>query len=266
MDGTLMKIPLYQVDAFADRVFTGNPAAVCPLPAWLDDTLLQAIAEENNLSETAFTVAEADVYRLRWFTPAAEVDLCGHATLAAAHVLFEHVGVTGDELRFATRSGELRVRRRGDVLHMDLPAAQPEPVDEGLDWCSILGVEPVATLAAYDDVIVLDSEQAVRRLQPDMTAMAALSRRGVVVTAPGETVDFVARCFFPRLAVPEDPVTGSAFCEMAPYWAARLGRRALVGLQCSRRGGTVRVLVDAQRVTLIGTVRDYLAGCISLGD
>jgi PhzF family phenazine biosynthesis protein len=261
-----VKLPLYQVDAFADRLFSGNPAAVCPLPAWLDDALLQAIADENNLSETAFTVAEGKGYRLRWFTPAAEVDLCGHATLAAAHVLFQHEGALGDELRFSTRSGELCVRRRGDELHMDLPAALPEPVEDGVDWQRILGVLPSATLAAYDDVIVLDSEAAVRGLQPDMAAMGQLSRRGVVVTAPGDAVDFVARCFFPRLAVPEDPVTGSAFCELAPYWAARLGRTELQGVQCSRRGGMVRALVSEHRVTLIGTVQDYLVGHIVLGD
>lgn len=257
-----MELKLYQVDAFAEKLFEGNPAAVVPLAEWLDDDLLRAIANENNLSETAFFVAEGAGYRLRWFTPAAEVDLCGHATLASAHVLFEHLGHEGEEIVFDTRSGDLRVRRSGDGLSMDFPASLPEPVDAPDELLSGLGAVPAEVLAASDYVAVFERESDIRELKPDFARLARLDRRGVLVTAPGNEVDFVSRCFFPALAVNEDPVTGSAHCELAPYWAAQLGKQRLIARQLSRRGGMVGCEVGNGRVVLSGRTVDYLIGAL----
>jgi PhzF family phenazine biosynthesis protein len=261
-----MRLPLYQVDAFARRPFEGNPAAVCPLDSWPSDALLQSIAEENNLSETAFVVPEGEGYALRWFTPAEEVDLCGHATLASAHVLFTHLGHPGDAVRFSTRSGILTVTRSGGLLRMDLPAAPPLPVEAPAALVEGLGRPPREILAAFDYVAVYASEEEVRALTPDFGRLATLDRRGVVATAPGEEADFVSRCFFPRLRVDEDPVTGSAHCELAPFWASRLGRATLRGRQLSKRGGTVECELRGERVILSGTVADYLVGEIEVGD
>jgi predicted PhzF superfamily epimerase YddE/YHI9 len=211
-----MRLQQFQVDAFARRTFEGNPAAVCPLERWLNDDVLQAIAGENNLSETAFFVRAGRGLHLRWFTPVAEVDLCGHATLAAAHVVFELLGYEEQDVRFDTRSGVLTVVREGTALAMDFPArppaacAAPPSLLRGLR-----GAHPVDVLAADDYVVVLADESAVRTLAPDYEALKTLDRRGLVVTAPGRDVDFVSRFFAPALGVPEDPVTGSAHCELA---------------------------------------------------
>lgn len=261
-----MKLELYQVDAFAEKLFEGNPAAVVPLAEWLDDDLLCAIANENNLSETAFFVAEGDGYRLRWFTPAAEVDLCGHATLASAHVLFKHLGYDGEEIVFDTRSGELRVRRSEDSLRMDFPASLPEAVDAPDELLSGLGAVPAEVLAAADYVAVFERESDIRELVPDFSRLAGLDRRGVLATAPGNEADFVSRCFFPALAVNEDPVTGSAHCELAPYWAGRLGKHCLSARQLSRRGGSLGCEVGHGRVVLAGRAVDYLKGEILVPD
>lgn len=259
-----MKIPLYQIDAFASRVFAGNPAAVCPLPTWLPDATLQAIAAENNLSETAFLVGADGQYALRWFTPLVEVDLCGHATLAAALVIMRHLEPARTEVRFSSKSGPLVVQQQGDRLALDFPArpAAPGPVPAGL--ASALGREPAEILVARDHLAVYESEEQVRALAPDMTRLAALPCFAVVVTAPGRDVDFVSRFFAPRAGIPEDPVTGSAHCTLVPYWSKRLGKPELHALQVSKRGGELWCEDRGERVRIAGHGVQYLQGTIEI--
>lgn len=259
-----MDLKLYQVDAFAEKVFEGNPAAVVPLDEWLDDELLRSIASENNLSETAFFVHESDGYRLRWFTPEAEVDLCGHATLATAHVLFEHLGFAGEEIVFESRSGQLRVRRCDLGLELDFPAGARREIGIPSGMAEALGAKPRQAFEGDDCMVAFGSETDIRALSPDFRALARMPGRGVLATAPGDQVDFVSRCFFPRLRVDEDPVTGSAHCQMAPYWAERLGKDELIARQVSARGGTVRCRVAGERVRLAGPAVDYMAGTIRI--
>lgn len=255
-----MKLRQYQVDAFASQPFEGNPAAVCRLDQWLPDALMQAIAGENNLSETAFFVPSERGYALRWFTPVAEVDLCGHATLASAHVLFEHLGHAQPAITFETRSGDLIVDRRDGRLVMDFPACPPRPCDLPEQLAEGLGRRPVEVLAGDDYLAVFDSEADIRAIEPDHALLAQLDLRGVCVTAPGDTVDFVSRFFGPKVGVPEDPVTGSAHCMLTPYWAGRLGKQVLDARQVSRRGGDLhcelrgdRVLIAGQAITVMTT-------------
>lgn len=256
-----MRIRQYVVDAFASRSFTGNPAAVCLLPHWLEDDVLLAIARENNLSETAFLVADGEAYGLRWMTPECEVDLCGHATLAAAHALFAHEGVSRDVLRFHTRSGELRVARRTDGwLALDFPAQPAAPCATPAMLVSALGLTAREVRAGVDFLVVLESERQVRALTPDMARLASLPLRGVIVTAPGEDVDFVSRFFAPGVGIPEDPVTGSAHCALAPYWAERLGKSALKARQVSRRTGELHCELQGDRVLIAGQAVTFLAG------
>lgn len=261
-----MDIRIFQVDAFAGRLFEGNPAAVCPLDRWPSDDLLAAIAAENNLSETAFFVPEPsdEAFHLRWFTPVEEVDLCGHATLATAHVLLRYIEPSLRRVRFRTRSGELQVRRDGEDLVMDFPALPPGPCESPAGLAVALGTVPETVLAASDYVVLLPSAADVRALQPDMAALAKLDRRGVAVTAAGDEAgaDFVSRFFAPRLGVPEDPVTGSAHCELAPLWADRLGKVRLRARQLSRRGGELVCEVAGDRVRLAGRAVLYLEGTI----
>lgn len=247
-----MKLQQYQVDAFASHVFEGNPAAVCPLESWLDDTLLQAIAMENNLSETAYFVPVDKGFELRWFTPATEVDLCGHATLAAAHVLYTELGHSADAISFATRSGELSVSREGDWYVLDFPAIVPRPCAAPAGLVEALGRQPMEVLAADDLLAVFASEAEVRALEPDQALLARLECRGVIATAPGEQHDFVSRFFAPRVGVPEDPVTGSAHCKLVPYWAQRLGKNRMNARQVSRRGGELRLALRGDRVQMAG--------------
>lgn len=247
-----MRIKQYQVDAFATRAFEGNPAAVCPLDSWLDDALLQAIAEENNLSETAFFVPSEKGYRLRWFTPVKEVDLCGHATLATAHILFEKLGYARPVITFETRSGDLFVKKSGQQLEMDFPASSLTPCEISATLVEGLGQRPIEVWAAEDYVAVFDSEATVRAITPDQALLGQLDLRCVVITAPGSEVDFVSRVFGPKFGIPEDPVTGSAHCELAPYWASRLGKTVLSARQVSRRGGSLACEVKADRVILTG--------------
>lgn len=260
-----MKIPIYQVDAFAESVFTGNPAAVCPLENWLPDAILQSIALENNLSETAFYIKRGDDYEIRWFTPNREVDLCGHATLAAAHVLFHgEKAVDGDGVTFQSRSGELKVQRQDDCLTLDFPA-QPGAVCEIPEHLvEALGLRPVALYRAMDYMAVFDAEEEIRAIQPNFELLQKLDLRGVIVTAPGREVDFVSRCFYPKYHVPEDPVTGSAHCTLAPYWAERLERNILSARQLSRRGGVLACEVKKDRVLISGKAVLYLKGEIFL--
>ncbi|RUO22972.1 isomerase [Aliidiomarina minuta] len=260
-----MKLKIYQVDAFTDKVFAGNPAAVVLLDRWLADTKLQAIAEENNLSETAFLVAAKDAhdYELRWFTPADEVDLCGHATLASAHVLFQISA--SEQLSFSTRSGTLKVVRTAQgLLQMDFPAAQMTEVAVPDVLIQALGKAPVRLVKGYDYIAFYEQQSDVQQLTPDFLRLAEMDGRGVLVTAPGEQGDFVSRCFFPKLRVNEDPVTGSAHCELAPLWAAELGKNQVTGRQLSARGGQVLCEVIEQRVLLSGAAVIYLEGWIYL--
>lgn len=259
-----MKLKQYQVDAFTDKVFSGNPAAIVPLPSWPDDSLLQAIAEENNLSETAFFVSSPKGFQLRWFTPVKEVDLCGHATLAAAHVIFDMLGYAGQIITFETRSGDLLVKRSGKYLEMDFPACPPTACDPHEALVQGLGRRPVEVLAADDYLAVFDSEATVRAITPDQARLAQLDLRGVIVTAPGTDVDFVSRFFAPRFGIPEDPVTGSAHCELAPYWANRLGKNVLTARQVSRRGGDLACELKADRVILSGVAVTFMEAEISV--
>ncbi len=267
-----MKIPLYQLDAFSDRPFEGNPAAVCPLEAWLDDDVMQQIAAENNLSETAFFVrdgaGEEGGFGLRWFTPVSEVDLCGHATLASAWVILQRLAPDRESVRFETRSGELIVERgEGDLLVMDFPARPAMSREAPRALVEGLGAEPADVLASDRDYLVLlDAEDDVRKLKPDFTRLRGLDRLGIIVSAPGVSADFVSRFFAPSVGVPEDPVTGSAHCTLAPYWAERLGRgeAPLEARQISARGGTLVCRHLGDRVTIAGRTALYLSGEIVL--
>jgi PhzF family phenazine biosynthesis protein len=258
------QLDIYQVDAFTAAPFGGNPAAVVPLQAWLPDETLQRIAEENNLSETAYFVRKGDVYELRWFTPAVEVDLCGHATLASAWVLFEQLGATDDVLRFATRSGELQVRLAGDRLAMDFPAKRPEAQEIPPGLLQALGLPGAQAFYKTDDyLVVIDDETRIDALKPDFAALAAFETRGVAVTAPSVQFDFVTRWFGPRVGVNEDPVTGSAHTSLAPYWAQRLGKRSLSAQQGGARKGQLHCeVLDNGRVIISGQAALYLRGSI----
>ena len=260
----MKNIRLFQVDAFARQRFEGNPAAVCPLDYWLDDHLLQAIAEENNLSETAFFVPEGDGFSLRWFTPLAEVELCGHATLASAHVLFEHSDYDKPLITFETRSGQLCVERAHTGLSMNFPAIKALPCTTPELLKQAIGLVAQEVLAGDDYIVVLDSEAALRQIQPDQGLLSQLDRRGVIVTAPGAQHDFVSRFFAPKLGIPEDPVTGSAHCALAPYWATKLGKLNLQAKQVSRRGGEIGCQVQGDRVILSGQAVTYMVGEISI--
>lgn len=257
-----VRIPIYQVDAFTDRLFGGNPAAVCLLENWPGDDLLRQIAAENNLSETAFLAPAGAEYRLRWFTPSVEVDLCGHATLASAFVVFRYLRPELDEVAFQTRSGRLTVRRQGEWLEMDFPARPPQPAEAPPGLIEALGCAPEALYKARDYMAVYRAEGQVRRLAPDLAALARVDMFAVIVTAPGEQADFVSRFFAPAAGVPEDPVTGSAHCTLAPYWAARLGKPKLRALQVSSRGGEILCEVRESRVLLRGRAVAYLEGVI----
>jgi PhzF family phenazine biosynthesis protein len=260
-----MKLALYQVDAFSSRVFAGNPAAVVPLERWLPDATLQSIAAENNLAETAFFVGSDGRYRIRWMTPTSEVDLCGHATLASAWVVFEVLEPGRREVTFASNSGSLSVSAHAGRLVLDFPSRPPAPADEALDAvAAALGRRPSLLLASRDYLAVYETEADVRALAPDMARVAALDRMAVIATAPGGDCDFVSRFFAPQVGVPEDPVTGSAHCTLVPYWAARLGRESLFARQVSRRGGELWCEDRGARVSIAGAAALYLSGTVEL--
>ena len=242
----------YIVDAFTDRLFSGNPAAVCLPETPLPDTLMQSIAIENNLSETAFAVREADGYHLRWFTPGGEIDLCGHATLATAFVILNYAEPAQSSVRFHTLSGILTVTRRGDFYELDFPAYDPVPVPVTQAMTDALGVTPAAACMARDLLCILPSEEDVRRLQPDPEKLKTLDGLSVGVTARGTDCDCVSRVFGPKCGIPEDPVTGSTHCLIAPYWAAQLGKTTIRACQASRRGGELLCRVAGDRVFLSG--------------
>lgn len=261
-----MKIPFYHIDAFTGRVFSGNPAGVCPLESWLDDVLLQRIAAENNLSETAFFVADGDAFHIRWFAPLGEVDLCGHATLATAFTIFSFLGFPGGTIRFRSKSGELTVTRKGEVLSLDFPAQSPEPCVIPPELPAGLGVTPLEVFAAQDYLAILPDEKTVRGISPDFETLRRLDRRGVIVTAPGGGggVDFVSRCFYPKLGVGEDPATGSAHCTLVPYWSSRLGKRDFHAMQVSARGGELFCADNGDRVRISGRAVKFLEGMIEV--
>ncbi|MGB6536276.1 MAG: PhzF family phenazine biosynthesis protein [Xanthobacteraceae bacterium] len=265
-----MRLPIYQVDAFAEKLFGGNPAAVCPLAQWLPDATMQAIAAENNLAETAFFVRESSTdvagaadYALRWFTPAVEVDLCGHATLASAHVVFSFLEPGRSRVSFHTlKAGTLIVERRGDLLVMDFPARPADPVAPPPGLVAALGGKPRQVLKARDHMVVYDSAAEISALQPDLVALSKIEDCwAAIVTAPGEDgIDFVSRFFAPANGVPEDPATGSSHCTLVPYWAKRLGKNELQARQLSRRVGILSCALNGDRVAIGGRAVLYLEG------
>jgi len=261
-----MKYPLYQIDAFTSRLFGGNPAAVVLLDQWLKDDALQAIAAENNLPETAFVVPREDMALLRWFTPTVEVDLCGHATLAAAHVLFAYQYPTLKKVNFSTRSGVIAVSREGDELSLDFPACPGTSIEVSDTLALALGGKPSEAYIARYLLALFDTETAIQTLCPDFGLIAALDAFAVIVSAPGNTVDFVSRFFAPRAGIPEDPVTGSAHCTLVPYWAARLGKTRLTARQLSLRGGELDCELRGDRVAITGRTVEYLRGEINVPD
>lgn len=264
-----VKLSLYQVDAFAERVFQGNPAAVIVVEAFPPDALMQAIAGEMNLSETAFVCHKGDHYSIRWFTPSTEVDLCGHATLASAHVLWNHLKVSAAELRFDSRSGWLSTRRQGSAISLNFPAQPTEPVNcpENIDSL-IGGPQPLAAYAHEDLMLVYADADQLLTLRPDFTAMAKLAYRGVIVTAPSSDpeLDFCCRFFAPASGIDEDPVTGSAFTKLAPYYAAQLGKVEFKARQLSQRGGDVGVKLENDRVLISGSAVTVMHATLFLPD
>ena len=262
-----MQLPIYQVDAFASALFSGNPAAVCPLQSWLPDYVMQAIAAENNLSETAFFVPNESGYHLRWFTPAAEVDFCGHATLATAHVLFSELDFQNEEILFTTRVGILKVKNTQKGYAMDFPADPPKMAEMPPHIVQALGLKPSGFYRGTDDFLaILEHEEQVMNLQPDFTLINQLPARGLVVTAPGKNHDFISRGFFPQVGINEDPVTGSAHTMLLPFWSNRLDKKRLTARQGGNRQGELIGTLMEDRVVLEGPATTYLKGQIFLPD
>lgn len=258
-----MKIPLYQFDAFTRQRFGGNPAAICVLDDWLDPEIMQQIAAENNVSETAFFVGGNGSYDLRWFTPEVEIDLCGHATLATAHLILNHMEPNIDEVRFHTKSGDLSVTRDGEMLSMLFPARPPTKIETPALLAEALGVEPQEVFQSRDILVLFEKEQVVRDLSPDFDLLARIeSGFATIVTAPGDEVDFVSRFFAPNAGIPEDPVTGSAHCTLIPFWADRLNKSRLHARQVSKRGGELFCQNLGEQVRISGYVTEYSHGHI----
>ncbi|MFQ5427557.1 MAG: PhzF family phenazine biosynthesis protein [Thermodesulfobacteriota bacterium] len=273
-----IKLPLFQIDAFADEPFTGNAAAVCPLEAWLPDVTMQAIAAENNLSETAFFAPEGNGFRIRWFTPTLEVPLCGHATLAAAWCIFNELGYDKERINFQSQSGPLVVERQKNLIVLDFPADPPVPCEPPEALVEAFGgVRPVECLKAMDYMAVFKDEDKVAGAEPDLEALKKLGLRGVIITArseegegcgagdgAGEKYDFVSRFFAPKYGINEDPVTGSAYTQLAPYWAVKTGRGKLASRQLSPRGGRVICELKGERVLIAGKAQKYMEGTIEV--
>ncbi len=262
-----MSLPLFQVDAFTDQPFAGNPAAVCLLDEPRDERWMQQVASEMNLSETAFLSRQEDGYNLRWFTPAVEVDLCGHATVASAHILWEQGYLASNlQARFHTRSGLLTAERDGDWIELDFPAKPEEPVEAMPELALALGVTPrYVGKSQFDYLVEVETEEIVRGIQPDFALLTTLPARGVIVTSRAKdpaSYDFISRFFGPRVGVNEDPVTGSAHCVLSPFWSQRLGREELIGYQASARGGIVRVRLEGPRVHIGGQAVTVLRGTL----
>jgi len=259
-----MLLTMYQIDAFAEHVFEGNPAAVCPLQDWLPEALMQRIAEENNLSETAFFVPTSGGFHIRWFTPTTEVDLCGHATLAAAFVLFHELDFEQDSIAFESRSGVLHVSREDDLLVLDFPLQAALHCETPEAIVHAFGLEPIECLKAEDYIVVLESEDDVFSAEPKLQWLGELDGRGVIITAASANYDFVARFFAPKCGIDEDPVTGSAYTQLAPYWSERLNLKTMHARQLSSRGGNVRCEMNGDRVLIAGRAVKYLQAEIEL--
>ncbi|MEJ2282462.1 MAG: PhzF family phenazine biosynthesis protein [Desulfobacterales bacterium] len=257
-----MELSLYQIDAFASKLFEGNPAAVCPLDQWLSDEVMQNIATENNLSETAFFVPQGDGFHIRWFTPASEVDLCGHATLATAHVLFNILDYENSRIEFDSRSGILTVTKENERLVMDFPAQSPVACDTPEEIVKAFNKVPLECLTAEDYIVVFENEAEVESAAPDFEQLKKLGLRGVAITAKSNRYDFVARFFAPNYGIPEDPVTGSAYTQLTPYWADTLGMKKFFVKQLSPRGGELSCEIKDDRVFISGKAVKYLEGKI----
>lgn len=257
-----MKLKIYQVDAFAEKVFSGNPAAVCPLSKWPSDSLLQNIALENNLSETAFYVKDGNEYLIRWFTPTTEVDLCGHATLATAHVLFHHENHHGDEINFRSpRSGTLKVSRNEHLLTLDFPTDTLDKIQWFGEMNAGFNIIPIEGYKGKTDyLLVFENEDQIKKIKPNYSGISTWKVRGVIVTAKGKKADFVSRFFAPQSGVNEDPVTGSAHTTLKPYWAEKLGKKELSAIQLSDRKGYLTCKYGGDRVHISGQSRTYLMG------
>lgn len=260
-----MKIKIYQIDAFADKIFSGNPAAVCPLNEWLPDELLQNIAMENNLAETAFYVKESEGLRIRWFTPTIEVDLCGHATLATAFVLFYHENYSEEKIVFNSRSGPLTITKSDEVLTLNFPVDTLVEVNSIPELEQGLGVKPLKTFKGKTDyMLVFENEDQIKNMNPDFKLIGTVNTRGIIVTAKGDNVDFVSRFFGPQSGMDEDPVTGSAHTSLSPYWAKVLNKTEFTALQLSKRLGKLKCKLLGDRVEISGTAKLFLVGTISI--
>jgi len=261
----MMKLTIYQIDAFAEKVFSGNPAAVVPLQNWLPDEILQKIAMENNLSETAFFIPVENGFYIRWFTPATEVNLCGHATLATAHVLFYHLNYKKKEIRFQSKSGILKVKSEGELIVLDFPTSEVNEVELPRNIEKAFGIKPQKCFKGREDLMfVFRNQKEIENLQPDLGFLKTLEMRGIIATASSDEFDFVSRFFAPREGIDEDPVTGSAHTMLIPYWAKRLGKKEMVAKQISKRGGILHCKHLGERVKIGGNAVTYLIGEISV--
>lgn len=260
-----MRLKIFQVDAFTEKLFGGNPAAICPLTEWLPDALMQKIASENNISETAFFVPEQDGYGLRWFTPTVEVELCGHATLATAHVLYNHLGIKTDEIHFYTKSGKLSVKRNGEMLTLIFPATPYSKIETPTGLAQALGITPAVVFASVTKwMAVYTSQKEIQNCRPDFVAIEKLNINGIIITARGEACDFVSRFFTPRQGLNEDPVTGSAHTLLIPYWAERLNKNTMSAQQLSQRGGRLQCKYGGRAVEISGNSVTFLEGEIEV--
>lgn len=259
-----MKIPIYQIDAFANKAFQGNPAAICPLDDWLPDETLIAIAEENNLSETAYFIQTNNGFHIRWFTPTTEVNLCGHATLAAAYVIFNELSYKENSIAFESKSGILNVKRENDLLVMDFPAQPAIACELPNEIKQAFNIEPLECLKSEDYILVFNNEDEILNAEPDLELLKNISLRGVIITASSEKYDFVSRFFAPKYGINEDPVTGSAHTQLMPYWAKKLSNNKLHTKQISRRGGELYCELLNDRVSIAGYAIKYLQGKIEI--
>ncbi len=260
-----MELKIFKVDAFTSRLFGGNPAGVLPLESWLPDETMQLIAMENNLAETAFFVPSSDGFHIRWFTPKVEVELCGHATLASAHVIFNHLGFQGEEIRFGSLSGPLRVFREKSRIMLDFPADPVDPAEPPEDLYKALGREPLLCYRGKTDyLLVYESRWEIESMKPDFGLLGKVDARGVIVTAPGQEVDFVSRFFGPQVGIDEDPVTGSAHTTLIPYWSRQLAKNEMSARQLSARGGFLLCRHKGNRVEIGGEAVTYLEGFIKV--
>jgi len=255
-----MKISIFQVDAFTSKLFCGNPAAVCPLESWTCDKILQSIASENNLSETAFFVRENYGYRIRWFTPTCEVDLCGHATLASAYIIFNEIDSTVSNIKFFSNSGELNVTRNSDLISLDFPSLPPKISQNPEKIYSAFNIKPIEVLEADDYLLIYDNQQQIKNILPDLNLLKEIDLRGVIVSSKGKDCDFVSRFFAPKYGIDEDPVTGSAHCTLIPYWSEKLGKKKLHAIQLSKRGGELFCEMKNDRVIISGHAVKYFSG------